>query len=126
MRKAGILVGAANEVGIPNEHSLIDPVLIHITNPIGLRHLVEVKEFLLALPGAFEPPVRSTCWIANSSAGVPRRLRPVIETTLLPVLAGLGLSSVFLDVLRRENMRTLNLLKIFDNESIYAQNDIES
>ena len=62
--------------------------------------------------------------MGNASVGAPERLRPVIETALLPMLAGLGLSSVFMDVLQRENMRTLRLVKIFNNETIYAEGDI--
>ena len=125
MQKAAILIGAANETGIPNERILIDPGLIHVTSAIGQRHLAEVREFLQVLPRTFEPPVRSTCWIANSSAGAPRPLRPVIEMALLPMLAGLGLSSVFMDVLRRDNMRTARLIKIFNDESVYSEGDIE-
>jgi cobalamin-dependent methionine synthase I len=120
LQKAAILIGAANEAGISNGRILIDPGLIHITSDIGQRHLAEVKEFLQALPGTFDPPVKSICWIANASAGAPGRLRSVIETALLPMLAGLGLSCVFLDVLKRQNVRTVRLIKIFDNEVIYS------
>ncbi len=125
IKKAAILVGAANEAGIPNDDILIDPGLIHITSDMGQRHLVEVIEFLRALPDATEPAVRSTCWVANCSAGAPRRLRSAIETTLLPVLAGAGLSSVFLNVLRRENRRTVRLLRIFNNEAVYSDREVE-
>ncbi|MDD5038347.1 MAG: dihydropteroate synthase [Dehalococcoidales bacterium] len=126
LHKAAILIGVARDMGVSNDHIFIDPGLIHVTSEIGQHHLNEIREFLQTLPGTFEPPVRSTCWIANASAGAPRRLRAVIEMTLLPMLAGLGLSSVFLDVLRRENMRTVNLIKVFNNEKIYSQWDVES
>lgn len=125
LQKAAILVGAANEVGIPNDDIFIDPGLIHITSDRGQRHLVEVMEFLRALPDATEPAVRSTCWLANSSAGASRRLRSAIETTLLPMLAGAGLSSVFLDVLRRENRRAVRLIRMFDNEVVYSDSEVE-
>lgn len=125
LRKTAVLVGAANEAGIFNFSIFVDPGLIHITNADGQRHLVEILEFLRALPDATEPPVKSTCWLANSSAGIPRRLRLLIETTLLPMLAGIGLSSIFLDVLQRENRRALRLLRIFNNELTYAQGEVE-
>ena len=125
LQKAAILVGAANEAGISNDRILIDPGLIHITNDIGQRHTAEVKEFLKSVPDLFDPPVRSTCWIANISAGAPSRLRPVLESTLLAMLAGAGLSSVFMDVFRRENMRTVRMIRIFDNELIYSEKDVE-
>ena len=122
--KAAILVGAANEAGIPNDCIFIDPGIVHIASDIGQRHLVEVIEFLRALPDATEPPVKSTCWLGNISAGAPQQFRPVIDTALLPMLAALGLSSVFLDVLSRENMRTLRLIKIFNNETVYSESEL--
>lgn len=125
LQKTAILVGAANEAGISNDRILVDPGLVHITADIGQRHLTEVFEFLRALPDATDPPVRSTCWLANSSTGAPRRLRPAIETTLLPMLAGTGLSSVFMDVLQRLNRRAARLVSIFSNQVVYSDGEIE-
>jgi len=125
LQKMAVLVGAANEVGISNHSIFVDPGLIHITSDAGHRHLGEVLEFLRTLPDAAEPPVKSTCWLANCSAGAPKRLRTTIETALLPMLVGAGLSSVFLDVLRRENRRVVNLIKIFNNEIIYSDSEVE-
>lgn len=122
--KASILIGALNEAGIPNDNIIIDPGLIHIAGELGQRHLVEVIEFLRAIH-ATETTIRSTCWLGNIAAGIPRRLRPVLETALFPMLIGLGLSSVFMDVSRRENMRIVRLTRIFHNESVYADSDVE-
>jgi cobalamin-dependent methionine synthase I len=120
MEKAAILIGACQQDGITGERIYLDPGLIHVTSDPGQRHLVQVLEFLRALPDAVDAPVKTTCWLANGSAGAPRRLRTPIEMAMLPSLAGAGLSSVFLDVLRKDNMRTLRLLKIFNNEMVYA------
>jgi 5-methyltetrahydrofolate corrinoid/iron sulfur protein methyltransferase len=125
LQKTAILVGAANEAGIPNGRILVDPGLVHVTADIGQRHLTEVFEFLRALPDATDPPVRSTCWLANCSTGAPRRLRPAIETALLPMLAGTGLSSVFLDILIRLNQRAARLVSIFNNQVIYSDSEID-
>lgn len=124
-KKAAILVGAAGEVGIPNDSILVDPGLIHITGDIGQRYLGEVMEFLKALPELFTPAVSSTCWVGNVSVGTPGRLRPVIETATLAMFAGAGLSSVFLDVLKRENMRMVRLTRILRNEVIYSDGELE-
>ncbi len=125
LQKTAILIGTAGEAGIPSDRIFVDPGLIHVTSAMGQRHLVEVMEFLRALPDATEPPLKSICWLANCSAGAPQRLRPVIETALLPMLAGAGLSSVFLNVLRRENMRTERLIKVFKNEAVYSDSESE-
>ena len=123
LQKAAILVGAANEVGITNDRIFIDPGLVHITSEYGQRHLVQIIEFLSHLSEIVDPPVNSTCWLANSSAGSNQRTRTVIETTLLSFLAGAGLSSVFIDVLRPENQRALRMVKIFRNELIYSSSE---
>ena len=83
LQKAAILVGAANEVGITNDRIFIDPGLVHITSEYGQRHLVQIIELLSHLSEIVDPPVNSTCWLANSSAGSNQRTRAVIETTLL-------------------------------------------
>jgi 5-methyltetrahydrofolate corrinoid/iron sulfur protein methyltransferase len=126
LEEASVLVGAANEAGISNERIILDPGILHITKEQGQHHLAEVIEFLRAIPESFEPPVRTTCWIANGSAGAPAGLRPVIDSALLAMLSGAGLSSVFLDVLNPENRRTLRLLRIFRNEEIYADDALLS
>jgi cobalamin-dependent methionine synthase I len=124
LEKAAILVGATNEAGIPNERLILDPGIFHITKEQGQHHLVDVMEFLKMVPNIFDPLVRTTCWLNNSSAGAPSRLRPVIETSLLSLLSGIGLSSIFMDVLGRENRRAIRLLKIFNNKKIYADADL--
>jgi 5-methyltetrahydrofolate corrinoid/iron sulfur protein methyltransferase len=122
---AGTLVGAANDLGIPNSDIFLDPGLVHVTSDAGQRHLQEIMKFLQALPDVFEEEVQSTCWLTNCSAGAPRRLRRTIETTLLPMLAGGGLSSVFLDVLREDNRRTVRLVNVFTDHTVYSESEIE-
>jgi len=124
LAKAAVLVGVANEAGIPNERIILDPGIYHITGEPGQRHMADIIELLQTIPGVFEPSVGTTVWLANSSAGAPARLRPVIESALLMLMAGLGVSSVFLDVLRNENRRSVRLLKIIHNEVIYADGDL--
>jgi cobalamin-dependent methionine synthase I len=125
LSKAAVLIGAANESGIPNERLLIDPGLIHISHDLGQRHLQEVMEFLKALPQATDPPVRSTCWLSNISSGISGELRATVEATLLPMLASLGLSSVFVDITCKEIVRAIRLIKVFYNETVYSDAYIE-
>ncbi len=125
LERTGVFVGTANRMGISNEHIIIDPGIYHVTRASGQQHIVEVMEFLKDLPEIFSPPLRTTCWINNSSAGVPGRIRPVVDTTLLAMLAALGLSSVFIDVLRKENMRAVRLIDILQNKRTYAEAEIQ-
>lgn len=124
LKSAAVLVGAANESGISNDRIIIDPGVLHVTSEAGQRHTKTLSELLPALAEAFDPPVRTTCWINNVSAGAPRRLRPAINNTFLALLAGLGLSSAFVDVLSKDTMRTIRLIKILKNEAIYSDRDV--
>jgi hypothetical protein len=42
------------------------------------------------------------------------------------MLAGVGLSSVFLDVLRKNNRQALRLIKVFNNEVVYSDSELET
>lgn len=125
IKLAAILAGAANEAGISNDRIVIDPGVLHVTSEAGQRRLKTLTELLPALTETFEPPVRTTCWVNNVSAGAAKRLRPAINNTFLAMFAGLGLSSAFIDVLSRETMRTIRLIKVFRNQRLYSDGDIE-
>lgn len=125
LKSAAVLVGAANESGISNDHIIVDPGLLHVTTDAGQRYVGMLLELLPALVEAFDAQVRTTCWINNASAGAPRRLRSYINNACLAMLAGVGLSSAFVDVLNKETMRTMRLIKILKNEAIYSDRDVE-
>jgi cobalamin-dependent methionine synthase I len=125
LKLATVLAGAANEAGIPNDRIIIDPGVQHVTSEPGQRRIKTLTELLPALTETFEPPVRTTCWVNNISAGAAKRLRPAINSTFLAMFAGLGLSSAFVDVLSQETMRTIRLIKVFRNQRIYSDGDIE-
>lgn len=125
LKSAAVLVGAANESGLSNDRLFIDPGVVHISSDIGQRRTKTILELLPALTEAFDPPVRTTCWINNVSTGIPRRSRTVMNNTFLAMLAGTGLSSAFADVLNAETMRTVRLLKILKDQIIYSDHDVE-
>lgn len=125
LKETTMLASMANEQGIPNEKLFVDIGLLYLISEVGQRYFLDAMEFLRALSGAFDPPVRSTCWIGNASAGAPRRLRRSIDNTCLAMLAGLGLSSAFVDALDRDTMRTIRLVRIFRNEVIYSNGEIK-
>lgn len=124
-KRAAVLVGTANEAGIPNERIFVDVGVVHIASDVGQHHAQTTVEVLQDLAEAFDPPVRSTCFINNISAGAPRRLRSALNNSFLALLAGAGLHSAFVDALDREIMRTVRLIKMFRNQLIYADGEAE-
>lgn len=125
LKSSAVLVGAANESGISNKHILLDPGVLHVTSDVGQRHIKTLLELIPAFSEIFDPPIRTTSWINNVSAGAARRLRPVINNTFLAMLAGVGLSSAFVDALNRETMRTMRLIRILRDDAIYSDRDAE-
>lgn len=122
---ASVLAGAANEAGITNDRIFIDPGIVHINTTEGQRRVQVFRELLPSLDESFEPPLQTTCWIGNASSSLPRRLRLAINSALLAMLAGLGLSSAFINVLERETMRTVRMIKIMKGDLLYADREIE-
>lgn len=125
LQLASVLVGAANEAGIPNERLLVDPGVLHLGSEAGQDHAAAVLAVVRVLPTLFDPPVQSCVWVGNISAGAPRRLRPAINAVFLALLAGAGLDVAFVDVLNRETRRTLRLIGAIGNERIYSDADAE-
>ncbi len=125
LRRTAVLIGAANEAGIPNSRLLVDPGVLHITSSAGQSHTRTLMELIPAIGEAFDPPVRTTCWVNNISAGASRRLRPVINSAFLAMLTGLGLSSAFLDMLDPQATRTVRLMSVFANNLIFSEGELE-
>jgi cobalamin-dependent methionine synthase I len=125
LKSSAVLAGAANEYGISNKHIFLDPGVLHVTSDVGQRHIKTLLELIPAFFEIFDPPIRTTSWINNVSAGAPRRLRPVINNIFLAMLAGVGLSSAFVDALNRETMRTMRLIRILRDDAIYTDRDAE-
>jgi len=117
------LIERANDAGVDNSRLIVDPVILHVAGGIGQRHAVAVQETLYGLRELVEPPVRTTCWLSNVSAGAPKELRFAINDTFLAMLAGLGLWSACLDVLNRETMRTVRLIRALKDEAVYSTAD---
>ena len=89
---------------------------IPLAGGVGQEHAVAVQETLYELRELVEPPIRTSCWLSNISAGAPKELRPSINNTFLAMLSGLGLWSASLDVLNKETMRTVRLIRAINNK----------
>lgn len=117
------LLEMAAVAGIPDDKLVVDPVILHLGGGIGQKHAVAVSETLYGLHELAEPPLRTTCWLSNVSAGAPAELRYAINDTYLAMLAGQGLWSAYLDVTNRETMRTVRLIRALKEEAVYSVAD---
>ena len=118
------LIEKANAAGISNDRLIVDLVVLHMAGNVrGQEQAVAVQEALYGLNELVEPPIRTTCWLSNISAGSTSDIRAAINGTYLAMLAGLGLWSAYIDVLNKETMRTVRLIRAFKNEVVYSQAD---
>jgi len=117
------LMERANDSGITNDRIIVDPVILHLGGGVGQEQAVHVQSVMLGINELIDPPVRTTCWISNASAGAPKELRPAINSTYLAMLAGLGLWSVFMGAHNREMMRAVRLIRALRNEAVYSPTD---
>ena len=118
------LIERAGNAGVPAERLIIDPVIVHLAGGTGQEEqALAVQEALYGLNELVDPPVRTTCWLSNISAGAPGDIRPAINDTFLAMLAGLRLWSAYLDVTNKETMRTIRLIRALKNEALYCQAD---
>ncbi len=118
------LIEKANSAGISNDRLIVDLMVLHMSGNVrGQEQAVAAQETLYGLSELVEPPIKTTCWLSNISAGSAKSVRPAINSTYLAMLAGLGLWSAYIDVLDKETMRAVRLIKALKNETVYSQLD---
>jgi 5-methyltetrahydrofolate--homocysteine methyltransferase len=123
--KAVELIEAALEAGLQHEQILVDPVVVHLAGPSAQDHSAAVLETMKRLPRLFDPPIRTIAGVEYLSQGAPLHLRSAINRPLLAMLAALDLDAAFVDVLDRETMRDVRLIKALKNQSLYSVSDAE-
>jgi len=119
------LVTAANELGIPNEKIIIDPIILPVGVDVGQQHSQAAMEVLQMISEMFEPKVQTTCGLSNISNGAPDDLRPPINAVYLSMLAAVGMTSAIVDALDQDMMRTIRLIRALQNVSLYSVSDAE-
>jgi len=89
-------VAYANELGIPNEDILIDPVLF----PIGVdqNQVAEFLEFIKIIPDIC-PGCKSAVGLSNLINGVPKELKKILTEVYLVMAERSGLYSAIADAL---------------------------
>jgi cobalamin-dependent methionine synthase I len=123
--KAVELVDQALEAGLVNEQIYVDPVVIHLAGPSSQDHAASVLETMKRLPRLYDPPVKTIAGVEYLAQGAPLQLRSALSRPLLAMLSALGLDAAMVDVLDRETMRDVRLIKALLNQSLYSLSDAE-
>jgi 5-methyltetrahydrofolate corrinoid/iron sulfur protein methyltransferase len=88
------IVYKANEMGIPNDHIWIDPIVSPVS--VEINQVKACVEFMTML-GEICPECKSTVGLSNISNGTPDKLRPMLNRTYMIMLMRFGLYSAIVD-----------------------------
>ncbi|MEW6214068.1 MAG: dihydropteroate synthase [Nitrospirota bacterium] len=118
------LIEKANAADIPNGRLFADPSVVHMTGGMGQEHLLNTRECIIVLKEMVEPQINTITWITNISTGLPKKLKPRINSAFLCYLAGAGLDAAMMNVTDEEMMKAVYLIKSFRDETIFSPADI--
>ena len=103
------LIPRAQEVGVPMEHLLIDPLVLTVS---GCQEYVPpCLEAVRMIKMVADPPPLVSVGLSNVSNQVPSPLRPLLNRTYLVMLMAVGLDAAILDPLDHELMETIRLVE---------------
>jgi 5-methyltetrahydrofolate corrinoid/iron sulfur protein methyltransferase len=89
----------ANNLGIPTEDILIDPIVSPVS--VEINQVLSCLEFMSMLKD-IAPEAKSIVGLSNISNGTPDQLRPVLNRTYLIMLMKYGLYSAIIDAYDKE------------------------
>jgi cobalamin-dependent methionine synthase I len=118
------LLEKANAADIPNERLFADPSVVHISKGMGQEHLLNAHESIIVLNEMVDPPLNTVIWLSNVTAGLPKNLKSIVASSYLSYLAGAGLNAVLADVMDKEVMKAIYLIKTFRDEITFAAGDL--
>ncbi|TAL25083.1 MAG: hypothetical protein EPN94_06025 [Nitrospirae bacterium] len=118
------LLEEANAADIPNQRLFADPSIVHIGKGMGQTHLVNSHECIRALKEMVEPEINTIAWISNVSTGMPKALRPGVNSIFLSYLSGAGLDAAMVDVLDPGIRKTIYMIKSFRDEVVFSPADL--
>jgi 5-methyltetrahydrofolate corrinoid/iron sulfur protein methyltransferase len=109
------LIPRAEEVGLPIEDLLIDPLVLTVS---GCQEYVpECIEAVRMLKMVADPPPMVNVGLSNVSNAVPTPMRPLLNRTYMVMLMGAGLDAAIIDPLDPELMETLRIVQTRDESS---------
>ena len=116
-----LMLEHAMELGMdPAEDLWFDPLTLVIK---GMQEKqVEFLEFLRQLK---DMGLKSTCGLSNASNGMPKELRPVVDSVLCAMSIECGLTSAIMNPVDIELMNTIKTAEIILNRTLYADSYLE-
>jgi 5-methyltetrahydrofolate corrinoid/iron sulfur protein methyltransferase len=112
------LIPRAQEVGLPMENLLIDPLILTVSGcQEYVPHAVETVRMLKMVA---DPPPLTVVGLSNVSNQVPAEMRPLLNRVYLVMLMAAGLDGAILDPLDEELMRVLAWIETRDQSTALA------
>lgn len=109
------LIPRAQEVGIPMENLLVDPLALTVS---GCQEYVpESIETVRMIKMVMDPPPMTTIGLSNVSNQVPHEMRPLLHQVYLVMLMAAGLDSAILDPLDKELMDVIQAMDMRDDST---------
>jgi 5-methyltetrahydrofolate corrinoid/iron sulfur protein methyltransferase len=109
------LIPRAQEVGIPMENLLIDPLALTVS---GCQEYVpESIETVRMIKMVMDPPPMTTIGLSNVSNQVPHEMRPLLHQVYVVMLMAAGLDSAILDPLDTELMDVIQNVEARDEST---------
>ena len=121
--RADDLIRRVTDAGLSQDHIYLDPVVYHLGGGDAQAHAAAVLETLRLLPMMYEPAVKTVVGANYLSLGSPMELRSPLSRVFMAMAAANGLDAAMVDVLDREVLRDIRLIRALRNESLYSVSD---
>ena len=109
------LIPRAQEVGLPMENLLIDPLILTVSGcQEYVPHAVETVRMLKMVA---DPPPLTVVGLSNVSNQVPAEMRPLLNLVYMVMLMAVGLDAAILDPLDDDLMHVITAIETRDGGS---------
>jgi 5-methyltetrahydrofolate corrinoid/iron sulfur protein methyltransferase len=109
------LIPRAQEVGLPMENLLIDPLVLTVSGcQEYVPHAVETVRMLKMVA---DPPPMTVVGLSNVSNQVPHEMRPLLNRVYMVMLMAAGLDAAILDPLDKELMEVIRIVETRDDST---------
>jgi len=109
------LIPRAEEVGIPMENLLVDPLILTVS---GCQEYVpEAIETVRMLKMVMDPAPMTVVGLSNVSNQVPNKMRPLLDRVYLAMLLAVGLDAAIMNPLDKELIDVIQCIETRDDST---------